>query len=143
MLNVGRETVKRARAVVTKGTPELAAAVDAGDITVSAAAALAKLPAARQLEVMAEGPEAIREKVKEIRDFGGEIAPAPKPDDEYIAPETETKKPRNIYRPALGHQIAVMAITTLERIGNDDKELEPAYRAVIDHCNERLARKRK
>lgn len=140
MLNIGSMTVKRARAVVTKGTPELNAAVESGDITVNAASEIAKLPASRQLEVLAEGPEAVKEKAKEIRDFGGEIAPCPKPDFEYVAPpEKEAKKPRNTYRPALGREISIMAITTLQRIGDDDKELEPAYRAVIDHCNERLA----
>jgi hypothetical protein len=137
---VGTATVKRAKAVITKGIPELAAAVESGEINVSAAAQIAKLPAARQLEVLAEGPEAVKEKAKEIRDFGGEIAPCPKPDFEYVAPpEKEAKKPRNTYRPALGREMSTMAITTLQRIGDDDKELEPAYRAVIDHCNERLA----
>ena len=79
LLKVGTATVKRARAVITKGTPELAAAVESGEINVSAAAQIAKLPAARQLEVLAEGPDAVKEKAKEIRDFGGEIAPCPKP----------------------------------------------------------------
>ncbi len=137
---VGTTSIDRARVVKTKGTPELAAAVESGEITVNAASEIAKLPASRQLEVLAEGPEAVKEKAKEIRDFGGEIAPCPKPDFEYIAPpEKEAKKPRNNYRPALGREISIMAITTLQRIGDDDKELEPAYRAVIDHCNERLA----
>lgn len=131
MLNVGSMTVKRARAVVTKGTPELNAAVESGKITVNAASEIAKLPAARQIEVLAEGPDAIKEKAKEIRDFGGEIAPVPK----------DKAPPRTNYHPSLGNEIAHKAIATLERISDDDNQFEPAYRAVIDHCNERLARK--
>jgi hypothetical protein len=132
--------VKRAKIVLENGTPELIDAVDAGQISLRAAKDISKLPEQRQREVLAEGPDAVAEKAKEIRDFGGEIAPCPKPDFEYVAPpEKETKKPRNNYRPALGYEISIMAITTLQRIGDDDKELEPAYRAVIDHCNERLA----
>ena len=140
MLNVGARTAERASRVVKAGTPELQAAVESGEVNLNQAEQLAKLPAARQIQVIAEGPEAMKEKAKEIRDFGGEIAPCPKPDFEYVAPpEKEAKKPRNNYRPALGREISIMAITTLQRIGDDDKELEPAYRAVIDHCNERLA----
>jgi N6-adenosine-specific RNA methylase IME4 len=51
-LNVGRASVQRAREVLDHGAPELAAAVDAGVITVSAAADLAKRPAAEQVQVL-------------------------------------------------------------------------------------------
>ena len=145
MLNVGRETVKRARAVVTKGTPELAAAVDAGDITVSAAAALAKLPAARQLEVMAEGPEAIREKVKEIRDFGGEIAPAPKKDDEYTAPdevseepETSVKRPKT-YAMDDAQRLWGIAKIALDKILKSDLSRERVMNEVITYAQQRIS----
>jgi len=50
MVGVGEATVGRGRSVLTKGVPELAAAVDAGDINITNAAQLAKLPAARQLD---------------------------------------------------------------------------------------------
>jgi hypothetical protein len=140
LLKVGTRSVQVAAKLRREASPELQAAVESGEVNLNQAEQLAKLPAARQLEVLAEGPEAVKEKAKEIRDFGGEIAPCPKPDFEYVAPpEKEAKKPRNNYRPALGREISIMAITTLQRIGDDDKELEPAYRAVIDHCNERLA----
>lgn len=41
MLNVGRRSVQRAREVIDKGGPELAALVDSGAVTVSAAASVA------------------------------------------------------------------------------------------------------
>lgn len=133
-LNVGTSSLDRARRAQKTGVPELIKAVDDGEITVNAASEIAKLPAERQREVLAEGPEAVKDKAKEIREYGGEIAPAPK---------QGATPPRVTYRPSLGHEIAAKAIATLERIGSDDKEFEPAYRAVIDHCNERLAQKRK
>jgi hypothetical protein len=91
------------------------------------------------LEQVRAGEVSVHKAASVIKD-ARKPAPCPKPDFEYVAPpEKEAKKPRNNYRPALGREISIMAITTLQRIGDDDKELEPAYRAVIDHCNERLA----
>ena len=91
------------------------------------------------LEQVRAGDVSVHKAASVIKD-ARKPAPCPRPDFEYVAPpEKETKKPRNNYRPALGREISIMAITTLQRIGDDDKELEPAYRAVIDHCNERLA----
>lgn len=44
LLNVGDATVKRGRAVLERGVPELAEAVDRGDVAISRAAEIAKLP---------------------------------------------------------------------------------------------------
>lgn len=52
MLSVGRASVQRAREVLTSGAPHLIAAVDAGEIPVSAAAAIARRPAAEQAEIV-------------------------------------------------------------------------------------------
>jgi hypothetical protein len=65
MLNVGARTAERASRVVKAGTPELQAAVESGEVNLNQAEQLAKLPAARQIEVLAEGPEAVKEKAKE------------------------------------------------------------------------------
>ncbi len=67
MLNVGRATVERARAVVDRGVPELAAAVDSGKAAVSAAAEIARLPASEQKEIVARGEAEIVAKAAEIR----------------------------------------------------------------------------
>lgn len=52
MLNVGERSVSDAHAVM-KGEPEVVAAVDRGDLSVSAAAELVKLPPEKQREVAA------------------------------------------------------------------------------------------
>lgn len=67
MLNVSRRTVQTAKAVQEQGTPELVKAVEAGTVSVSAAADIATLPKHEQAEVVARGEKEILEKAKEIR----------------------------------------------------------------------------
>lgn len=67
LLNVGVRTVARAAEVIEQGAPELVAAVEAGKVSVSAAADVATLPKAEQAEVVARGEKEILEKAKAIR----------------------------------------------------------------------------
>ena len=52
-LGVSVDSVKQARTVVQQGAPELVAAVDAGAVSVNAAAEVAKLPKSEQKKVVA------------------------------------------------------------------------------------------
>jgi hypothetical protein len=61
MLNVGERAVRDAKKVQTDGVPELAAAVEKGEVSVSAAAAVAKLPKADQRKAVKAGPAAVRD----------------------------------------------------------------------------------
>jgi hypothetical protein len=54
MMNVGRGSVERAGKVLDKGVPEILAAVEAGKISVSAAATLAKVSPELQREALAD-----------------------------------------------------------------------------------------
>jgi N6-adenosine-specific RNA methylase IME4/ParB-like chromosome segregation protein Spo0J len=67
LLNVGKRSVERAREVLDQGAPELAAAVERGEVSVSAAADVATLPAAEQTEIVARGEREILLKAKDIR----------------------------------------------------------------------------
>jgi N6-adenosine-specific RNA methylase IME4 len=67
LLNVGVRTVARAREVLDQGAPELAAAVERGTVSVSAAADVATLPAVEQREIVARGEREILLKAKDIR----------------------------------------------------------------------------
>lgn len=52
MVGVSRSAIQRAHVVHEHGTPELVAAVDAGEVAVSVAARVAQLPAEKQAEVL-------------------------------------------------------------------------------------------
>lgn len=64
---VSPRSVQSAKAVVTRGTPELVQAVESGAVAVSAAEQLTKLPVEEQREVVAAGASAVREVAAEIR----------------------------------------------------------------------------
>ena len=67
LLNVSRSGVQRAREVLNEGTPELVKAVEAGRVSVSAAADVATLPKVEQTEIVAKGEKEILEAAKRIR----------------------------------------------------------------------------
>ena len=66
-MNVSARTVQSAEKVVTDGTPELQQAVLLGDVSVSAAAEVAKLPEEEQRATVAEGPTAVRERARDLK----------------------------------------------------------------------------
>lgn len=61
LCGVSTRSVESASKVLERGVPELAEAVRSGDVAVSAAAAVADEPEERQRELVAAGPEAVRE----------------------------------------------------------------------------------
>lgn len=67
LLNVSERTVKTARAVQRDGAPELVAAVERGEVSVSAAADVATLPKPQQAEIVARGEKEILQAAKTIR----------------------------------------------------------------------------
>lgn len=68
LLNVGSASIERARVVRRDGVDGLAAAVEAGDVSVSAAAALASLPLSEQAIIVARGKAEILAAAKRFRD---------------------------------------------------------------------------
>lgn len=71
MLNVSERSVKTAKHVQDHGAPELVHAVEAGEVSVSAAAEVAGLPKEEQSEIVAQGPEAVKEAAKQSRKARG------------------------------------------------------------------------
>ncbi|EXI92797.1 MAG: hypothetical protein AW12_00277 [Candidatus Accumulibacter sp. BA-94] len=68
LLNVGVRSVARAAKVLQDGIPELVAAVDQGEVAVSTAADLARLPADTQREVLTRTPDEIRAIAREVKE---------------------------------------------------------------------------
>ncbi len=82
LLNVTRSNVNRAKEVLKTGTPELVGALERGEVSVSAAAAVAKLPVEVQQKAVAEKTVAamakdIRETAKAERTIGVAFVPGP------------------------------------------------------------------
>lgn len=67
LLNVSERSVERAKVVQRDGVPELREAVQAGRVSVAAAADVARIPAAKQSEIVARGEKEILEAAKAIR----------------------------------------------------------------------------
>lgn len=66
-LKISTRLIETAGAVLERGAQELVTAVEDGHIAVSAAEALTELPVPEQQQVIQAGPEAVAEKVREIR----------------------------------------------------------------------------
>lgn len=67
MMNVSVRSVRRARAVLSRGIPELQAAVETGAVSVNAAATVAYMPVAEQRAVVNQGPAAVMQAAKAAR----------------------------------------------------------------------------
>lgn len=59
-LDVSRDSVKRARKVIANAAPEIVAAVERGEVSVSAAASIAGLPVEKQREAAANGAKGVK-----------------------------------------------------------------------------------
>jgi len=70
LLNVGKRSTERAADVQERAIPELAAAVDQGRVSVSAASEVARLPEEDQKAVVDAGPKAVRDTARDIRENG-------------------------------------------------------------------------
>lgn len=137
MLNVSRDSVQQARLIQGHGSPELGEAVGRGEISLAAAVDLTKLPKERQAEILAEGPAAVKDKVREIREYGAEL------NHSLAAPPPADAPKRNVYVAKIGMEIVAKVTAQLDRITDPDKEFEPALRAVIEYCERRLAQRSK
>lgn len=68
LLNVSTRSTQFANQVLQKATPELAQAVERGEIAVTAAAAVATLPKSEQAAVIAQGAQEVRQVAKVMRE---------------------------------------------------------------------------
>lgn len=80
LLNVSRGSVQNAGTVLEKGVPELAAAVDSGEVSVSAAAQLAKRPKEEQKKALKGGKKGVRAAAKKARTAKKPVQPPADPD---------------------------------------------------------------
>ena len=67
LMNVSERSIRSAGQVLDHGAPELVAAVERGEVSVSAAASVADAPKERQVEIVARGRDEILAAAKQIR----------------------------------------------------------------------------
>lgn len=67
MLNVSERGIRTAKQIIESGTEELARVVERGEVSVHAASQVARLPKEMQADIVACGPEEIREVAKASR----------------------------------------------------------------------------
>jgi ParB-like chromosome segregation protein Spo0J len=90
---VSPRQIKRAKAVLKRGAPELVEAVERGDVSISAAAEVARLDVDEQRTVTSKGADAVTAKAAEIREERKAKAEVP----ESRVSVAETKSPRHAF----------------------------------------------
>lgn len=119
MMNVGTTTVTRASAVRKNGIPELQAAVERGDVSVSAAEVVARLHPDNQREAIEKGT------LKEVAKTNQ---------------KSLTRVPS--YQPSDAETIWQQAKLILDRILPNDKQREKVLREVVHYCHLRIKNKK-
>lgn len=130
MMNVGKATIDRAKAVIANGEPGLVEMVEAGELPVRTAYTLSKLPAPEQQAAISKGPAAVKAAVKEFRE----------PEQDQAAPPAKRRLPN--YIPDSARDIWTIARSTLDRIDRVDKSLVPVMNEIILYCQRRIENKK-
>lgn len=73
MMNVSRSSVQRAAKVLSQAIPELIDSVEQNEVSVSAAAEVAKLDHDEQRQVIGRGAQAVRDKATDLRNATGDV----------------------------------------------------------------------
>lgn len=137
LLNVGTSTVKRARAVLTKGEPELAEMVAAGKLSVAAAEDVAKLSQDEQKQAIAGGAAGVKEAAKKSRSAKTK-EPSSMTSLEQSASTTQSSGKMAPYAPSDGLAIWATAKSVLNRIHAKDTERKTALEAAKQYIETRL-----
>lgn len=135
-LQVGTSSLDRARRVQRDGADEVVDAVDRGELRVSTAEDLVKLPKETQVEVIAGGKEAVKEAVAKIRN-------TPKPIDVQTETLEKPKKKKDPeWTPEIGKQMRQIAILQMDRVYINDLFWEQSLTELRDYCQDRLDNKK-
>lgn len=132
---VGERTIKQAKAVQTKATPEVQAAVKRGDIGLPKAAAIAKLPAEQQAAALSKpAPKQPKKEAEEVQYFG----PSPDELDEAMkAAEADTTALEMLM--AADDKLAA-AVAEIKRLKMQLAAVESARDGYMNRSNELISR---
>ena len=143
MLNVSKRKVERVAKVINDGAPELAAAVEQGEVSVSAAALVATMPVEKQKEIVSAGPRAVKAAAKKIRE-------APKKIDAERMAVAEKEKPKKAAKPtpddlfaATVSALDAMSVTAAHRFSRMVSEHIRKRELGRSHCARRPVERRR
>lgn len=135
MLNVSVRSTQFAKSVIERSVPELTAAVDKGEIAVTAAAEIATLPREEQSAVVAKGGAEVRRVAKDIRE-AKRLTPQGKPQTgpkaEAIREELKAAKERGV------SMLETYARLTLTAVRSQDSFTE-SERALLAELMDAIA----
>jgi len=127
-LNVGTSSLDRARRVQRDGIPELNDMVETGEVSVSAALEVSKLPEIEQRKAVSGGVSGVKEAAK--------AQATPKPSPAQPAEPKSEKIPKWI--PDDADRLWLMAKQELGKILSSDKSRERVLREVIEYAQQRI-----
>lgn len=125
MLNTSVRSVQRAARVLENGSAELQKAVEDGDIPLTPAEVVSRLPKEEQDALVEQGPDAVKAKAKEMLN---PVKPVPPPTTKRVV----------VPKIGIGMDRAERAIRWLEEISDEDPQRAEALTHVIGWCNEQL-----
>lgn len=96
-LGMSGKTYEKVKGIVEKAIPKLVEAVDAGEVSVSAAAEVAELPKSEQKKLVKAGPDAVKEKASELRK--AKKNPEPKSAPDFIGESETADGPKPVIEP--------------------------------------------
>jgi ParB-like chromosome segregation protein Spo0J len=132
MLNVSTNTVKRSKVVLEHGITELADMQQSGEISASAAEAVARLPKDEQRKAVAGGISGVKEAAKKL--VSGTRQSEPQSSDQ--ASQSKRQPPLKI-----AHAMGIFAVARnhMDKIAKNDKERIQALNSMIEYCQSRIS----
>ena len=135
MLNIGVDTLKRSKAVLKNGIPELQDMQMSGEVSAKAACEVAKLPEEEQRKAVLGGVAGVKAAAKKppLEQHSGSA-------ESTTQEQSSTRQKPLTIAHAMG--IFYVAKNHMEKIAKNDIERIDALKAMIDYCNNRIESKK-
>ena len=148
LLNVSADKVKRVAKVLKDGAPELRAAAEQGEISITAAALVAHRPLEEQGEIITAGPKAVAKAAQKMREKEPKKKPEPppgKPEPAKPASELDAAHDPAVEAAIEGEVVEPASAEAAPAVPEPAPTVVPLYRkdGVTPISNWELGRKRK
>lgn len=131
IFDVGETILTDANRVLAKGVPDLRRMIENGEITVTHAAQVARLPEKEQKKVVAAGPDSVISKARQLRKVR-EGTPAAKSPDMRPALRPQAQRPVDAFTAEILRDIKMLAAKLTRYIGTSDGKRFEQYVQLLD-----------